>query len=152
MSFSLISASVLAMALMQNADQAVEDAMQTDRDFAAYAAEHGIAEGFRHYAAEDARLIQPNIDDIVGPEAIHASRQGATGLLHWEPSGGYAGEAGDFAVTYGDWSYHADGDRETPPVATGNYVSVWRLENSGWRYVLDTGVSNSPPADASAAE
>jgi len=152
MSFSLISAGVLALSVMQNTDQAIEGAMQADREFAAYAAEHGIAEGFHHYAAEDARLIQPNIDDIVGPDAIRASREGATGLLHWEPRGGYAGEAGDFAVTYGDWSYHADGNRETAPVATGNYVSAWRLEADGWRYVLDTGVSNSPPSDTPAAE
>ena len=152
MSFSLISAGILAVSFMQDADQAIEGAMQADREFAAYAAEHGIAEGFRLYAADDARLIQPDIEDIVGPEAIHAARQSTSGLLHWEPRGGYAGEAGDFAVTYGDWSYHADGNRETPPVATGNYVSAWRLEDEGWRYVLDTGVSNSPPADAPAAE
>ncbi|WP_109259848.1 YybH family protein [Hyphobacterium indicum] len=144
MSLSLISASVLALSMMQSADQAVAGAMQADRDFAAYAAEHGIAEGFRYYATADARLIQPNIDDIVGPDAIFASREGAAGLLHWEPRGGYAGEAGDFAVTYGDWSYHPDGDRASEPSATGNYVSAWRLEADGWRYVLDTGVTNRP--------
>lgn len=142
MSLTLISASVLALSMMQSADQAVAGAMQADREFAAYAAENGIAEGFRHYATADARLIQPNIDDIVGPDAIFTSREGATGLLHWEPRGGYAGEAGDFAVTYGDWSYHPDSDRASEPSATGNYVSAWRLEADGWRYVLDTGVTN----------
>jgi ketosteroid isomerase-like protein len=148
MTIAVISAGVLAMSMMQSADQAVDAAMQTDRDFAAYAAEHGIADAFREYAAEDGRLIQPNIDDIVGRDAIYEAREGATGLLHWEPRGGYAGEAGDFAVTYGDWSYHADGNRETEPVATGNYVSVWRLEAEGWRYVLDTGVTNRPQPPA----
>jgi len=144
MSLSLISASVLALTMMQNADQAVADAMQADRDFAAYAAENGVAAGFRLYAADDARLIQPDIDDIVGPDAIFASRESTSGLLHWEPRGGYAGDAGDFAVTYGDWSYHVEGDRNSDPVATGNYVSAWRLDDEGWRYVLDTGVVNSP--------
>ena len=82
--------------------------MQTDREFAAYAAEHGVAAGLPlAYAAEDGRLVQADSDDIVGPEAISTSPAiNATGLLHWEPRGGYAGEAGDFAVTYGDWSYH----------------------------------------------
>jgi len=143
MSLSLISVSVLALTMMQNADQAIADAMQTDREFAAFAAENGMATGFRHYAADDARLIQPDVDDIVGPDAIFASREGATGLLHWEPRGGYSGDAGDFAVTYGDWSYHPDGNQTSTPSATGNYVSAWRLDSDGWRYVLDTGVSNS---------
>lgn len=145
MIISMMTAGMLAMTGLQDAGSAVEAAMQTDREFAAYAAEHGVAEGFRLYATEDARLIQPNVDDIVGPDAIHASRVGATGLLHWEPRGGYAGAAGDFAVTYGDWSYHPDGNRESEAVATGNYVSVWRQTAEGWRYVLDTGVTNSPP-------
>jgi ketosteroid isomerase-like protein len=143
MPISFVFAGALALSMMQNADNAVAQAMQTDREFAAYAAENGIAAGFRLYAADDARLIQPNIDDIVGPDAIYSSREGATGLLHWEPRGGYAGDAGDFAITYGDWSYHPDGNRDTAPAVTGNYVSAWRLGPEGWQYVLDTGVSNS---------
>jgi ketosteroid isomerase-like protein len=148
MLISTMAAGLLAMTAMQDAETAVEAAMQADREFAAYAAEHGVAAGFRRYATEDARLIQPNVDDIVGPEAIFAAREGATGLLHWAPRGGYAGEAGDFAVTYGDWSYHPDGNRESEAVATGNYVSVWRQTAEGWRYVLDTGTTNTPPAAA----
>ncbi|WP_421787453.1 YybH family protein [Hyphobacterium sp.] len=147
MTVSLLVAGVLAMTAAQVVDSAVEGAMQADRDFAAYAAQHGVAAGFRRYATDDARLIQPNTDDIVGPDAIYAAREGATGLLHWEPRGGYAGAAGDFAVTYGDWSYHPDAERDSPPSATGNYVSVWRLTGDGWRYVLDTGNVNTPPPD-----
>ncbi|WP_420433434.1 YybH family protein [Hyphobacterium sp.] len=151
MNMSLIGAGLLAMSGMQDAETAIEAALQADREFAAYAAEHGIAAGFLLYAMEDARLIQPNRDDIVGRDAIFASRENATGLLHWAPRGGYAGEAGDFAVTYGDWSFHPDGERTSDPVATGDYVSVWRLTDTGWRYVLDTGTVNTPP-DADAAE
>ena len=140
-----LAAAFLALGAEHGDHTAIEDAMQADCEFAAYAAEHGIAEGFRAYATGDARLIQANRDDIVGPEAIYASREAATGLLHWEPRGGYAGEAGDFAVTYGDWSFHPDGDRSSPPIATGNYTSVWRLTDEGWRYVLDTGTVDTPP-------
>ncbi|MEE2526272.1 nuclear transport factor 2 family protein [Hyphobacterium sp. HN65] len=149
MSFVSFAAGLLALANMQNADTAIEAAMQTDRDFAAHAAEHGIAAAFHYYAAEDARLIQANSDDVVGREAILQSRANASGLLHWEPRGGYAGEAGDFAVTYGDWSYYPDGDRNADPVATGDYTSVWRLTPEGWRYVLDTGTVNTPPTASS---
>ena len=150
MSFSMLLAGLAALAVVQDADTAVEAAMQADRDFAAHAATHGTAEAFRLYATEDARLVQPNRDDIVGREAIFESRRNATGLLHWEPRGGYAGEAGDFAVTYGDWSYHPDGDRTNDPAMTGDYVSVWRLTGEGWRYVLDTGTVNRAPEESAA--
>lgn len=146
MTFVSIATGLLALTAAQNVDLAIEGAMQTDREFAAHAAEHGVAEAFRLYAAEDARLIQANTDDIVGRDAIFQSRANASGLLDWEPRGGYAGEAGDFAVTYGDWSYHPDGDPGSAPAATGNYTSVWRQTPDGWRYVLDTGTVNSPPA------
>ncbi|MEE2566966.1 YybH family protein [Hyphobacterium marinum] len=135
------------------ADDALAGAMQADRDFAAMAARDGLGEAFRHYATSDARLIGPNSDDIVGPDAIAAARQLPEGaILHWDPRGGYAGEAGDFAVTYGSWGFYPDGNRDADPAATGDYITVWRLENGEWRYVLDGGNSDTPQPPAADTE
>lgn len=155
MTRSLVLAASLAClavpaAFADDASDAVAGAMQADRDFAAMALSDGLAEAFRHYATEDARLIGPNSDDIVGPDAIFAARQiGGDAILHWDPRGGYAGEAGDFAVTYGSWGFYPDGNMGAAPSATGDYITVWRLEDGQWRYVLDGGNSDTPqpPAD-----
>lgn len=140
-------------ALADNAEDAIAGAMQADRDFAAMAISDGLGEAFRHYATGDARLVSPNSDDIVGPDAIFAARQLPDGaILHWEPRGGYAGEAGDFAVTYGSWGFYPDGNRDAAPVATGDYITAWRLENGEWRYVLDGGNSDTPRPPAADGE
>ena len=150
-SLSLIAITV-AMPATALADPAetVDAVMQADRDFAAMARTNGLGEAFRHYAADDARLVGANSEDTVGPNAIFEARQ-LTGdsVLAWDPRGGYAGEAGDFAVTYGDWGYFPDGDETGTPAATGGYITVWRLQDGAWRYVLDGGYTNTPqpPSD-----
>ena len=135
-----------APAAAQDAQSAIEGAMQTDRDFAVHAREHGLAAAFRHYAAEDARILRPASDDLVGRDAIFAGYpDGGDAVLHWWPRGGYASESGDFAVTYGSWEFYPDGNMEAAPAGTGDYVSAWRLTGEGWRYVLDTGNSDPRP-------
>lgn len=146
---SLIAlAAATAMAASAHADDAaaaVEGAMETDREFAAYARENGLAAAFSHYVTEDGRVLRPGSDDIVGREAIFAAYpDGGEAVLHWWPRGGYGSPDGQFAVTYGSWEFYPDGDLEADPVRTGDYVSAWRLTDAGWRFVLDTG--NTDPA------
>ena len=144
-----ISILVLPGAVFADSDAAIAEVMQADREFAAMARADGIGEAFRHYASDDARLIGANSEDAIGPNAIFEARRGdGVAALDWDPRGGYAGEAGDFAVTYGDWGYFPDGDDSQSPAATGGYITVWRLEDGAWRYVLDGGYSNTPPAAA----
>ncbi|HAQ34835.1 MAG: hypothetical protein CMF74_06720 [Maricaulis sp.] len=136
---------VAAPAVAQDAATAIEGAMEADRAFAAYARENGLAAAFSHYAAEDGRVLRPASDDIVGRDAIFgAYPDGGDLVLHWWPRGGYASQAGDFAVTYGSWEFYPDGNMDAAPAGTGDYVSAWRLTDEGWRFVLDTG--NSDPA------
>ena len=135
----------------QDSQTATEGAIEADRAFADYAREHGLAAAFQHYAADDARVLRPGSEDIVGPDAIFgAYPAGGEMVLHWWPRGGYASEAGDFAVTYGSWEFYPDGNMDAEPAGTGDYVSAWRQTQDGWRYVLDTG--NSDPAPGTTAQ
>ncbi|MEN0651534.1 MULTISPECIES: hypothetical protein [Hyphobacterium] len=147
---TMTSAFVLAgaaavSAFAQDAQSAIDGAMEADREFAAHAREHGLAAAFSRYAAEDGRVLRPGSDDIVGPDAIFgANPDGGDMVLHWWPRGGYGSEDGTFAVTYGSWEFYPDGNMDAAPAGTGDYVSAWRLTDEGWRFVLDTG--NSDPA------
>ena len=122
---------------------AIEQIMQTDRDFAAMAAEQGVREAFGTYMdAVEGRMVRASGDPIRGVTEIRAAFESFPSglLLHWSPVEGFASEAGDFGVTWGEWSLHPGGDRATNAEERGRYVTVWRLNAAGeWRGVLDLG-------------
>lgn len=147
--FTVCLASLAIPSAAQASDPAetVAAVMAADREFAAMARSDGAGPAFHHFAAEDARTIRPNADDVVGRAAM-LDAYSTSGLLAWEPRGGYAGAAGDFAATYGSWAFYPGGDDSVAPVATGDYISVWRLDDGQWRFVLDGGNADAPaPAE-----
>lgn len=152
----------IAMTTAVRADAAAVDAiMQADRDFAAMAAEAGPEAAFAAYMdGTDGRLIRGTPDALTGEADIRASfaQWPANVLLHWEPLEGFAADSGDFGVTWGLWSIHADGDRESAPASRGTYVTVWRQDDGGnWRGLLDMGTNDPsyrpgpPEADSQSA-
>lgn len=131
---------------------AVEQILQADRDFAAMAASQGLQEAFGTYMdSVDGRKLGPSGDPVVGEAAIRAAFADVPDgfLLDWTPVEAFASQAGDFGVSWGDWSIHADGDPASVADARGRYVTVWRRNAAGeWRGLLDTGnedTSYQPP-------
>ncbi|TGY88271.1 hypothetical protein E5163_10620 [Marinicauda algicola] len=125
-------------------EAALASMMQADRDFAALAAEVGVAEAFAEYAAHDARLIASGTEPV-GPEDIAASRAGLEGAsLRWAPRGGYVDENGSFGSTFGSWALYPEAGGALS--ATGDYITVWRKDaDCTWRYVLDGGSVDPEP-------
>ncbi len=122
---------------------AIEQIMQADRDFAAMAAEQGVREAFGTYMDPvEGRMVRASGDPVRGVTEIRAAFETFPNgmLLHWYPVEGFASEAGDFGVTWGEWSLHADGNADSIADERGRYVTVWRLNAAGeWRGVLDLG-------------
>ncbi len=115
--------------------------VDAERAFAAAAVAEGTREAFLRHAADDALIFTPapiRVDDYWGPRP---PRSGT--VLHWYPSVAHASLSGDLGFTTGPY--------ETRPasggVATGHgwYVTVWRNEGSGWRFVADIGTPNPAP-------
>jgi ketosteroid isomerase-like protein len=127
-------------------EQAVAEIMQTDRDFAAMAAAETISDAFGHYMhSVEGMLVRGSNEPIRGEAAIREEFADYPPelVLHWDPSEGYASEAGDFGVTWGWYFVHPDGDLATPPSGRGKYVTIWRRDSDGnWRGLLDMGTSD----------
>ena len=131
---------------------AVEQILRTDRDFAAMAASQGLAEAFGTYMdSVDGRKFGPRGDPVIGEADMRAAFAGIPDgfLLDWAPVEAFASQAGDFGVSWGDWSIHADGDPASVADARGRYITVRRRNAAGeWRGLLDTGnedTSYQPP-------
>jgi ketosteroid isomerase-like protein len=121
--------------------------VKTDRDFAAFAQQHGVANGFREFAAPDAMSLPMGEAPIHGRDAIfRAMSDSPPGQLSWEPSGGEIARSGDLGYTWGTYEFRTSDTEGKPVTRHGKYVTVWKKQRDGsWKYVVDIGNSNPPP-------
>lgn len=135
------------------ASRAVDAAAETraligvDSAFAAASVAGGAAEAFGRYAAAHGVSLGGGRDFVVGRDAIRADQAGGTPgqVLDWKPAMGGVGPLGDLGWTVGDYVFTLPGN---PPRAFhGKYLTVWQRDSSGaWRFVVDGGSGNPPPA------
>jgi ketosteroid isomerase-like protein len=120
--------------------------LETDRAFAQASIDHGSAEAFRMYLAEDALMLPAGGTPITGREAIYERMiAGPAGLLTWTPQRAEVARSGELGWTWGTYEVRPEGDLTAAPAAYGKYVNVWRTQPNGtWKVVVDTG--NSSPA------
>ena len=137
---------VASTALISNVLAApVDDMLDADRDFAALATAENVPAAFAAYAADDVRMFPEGGASYQGRDTLierfAAWPEGAT--LSWTPMDGVAASSGDFGYTWGTYVFTAqDEDGETS--SYGKYVSIWRKDSSGWKFIVDIG--NSGPA------
>jgi ketosteroid isomerase-like protein len=131
------------------ADAAVVVAME--REFAAYAAEHGWAEAFRKYSAPDGQMAGMRGIATTGA-ALEGAAANDRSLAWWPVLAGIA-RSGDFGFTTGSFSIDAT------RAPRGQYFTVWKRQPDGaWRWIFDGGpgsvldpVAEGPPDAAVAA-
>ena len=121
--------------------------LKADRDFAAYAQTHGVAEAFRAFAAENALSLPMDGVPIHGREAIAQSVTGLpAGALTWQPVAADIARSGDLGYTWGTYELHAREEDGKPVRRHGKYVTVWKKERDGsWKFAVDIGNTNPPP-------
>ena len=131
--FAVLLPCLLLAATVARAEGALDDALASDRAFAARAGEVGTQAAFQEYLAPDGVLFRPTA--VLGLDWL-ASHDEATGRLDWSPGTGRASCDGQLAVTLGPWTY-----RQDTLVATGIYLTIWRRGPEGrWTVVLDHGI------------
>jgi ketosteroid isomerase-like protein len=115
---------------------AAPDVIATDREFAQMALESGMRAAYDRFLADDAVVFRPL---PVRARQWLATHEPATGRLEWTPALAEAACDSSLAVTLGTWSYTA---QDSKVADTGQYLTVWRLNEAGaWRVVLDQSLS-----------
>jgi len=119
--------------------------MDTDREFAAYAQEHGPPAAFDRYMADDAVWLPINGHAIRGHDAIvNEMSKGPEYELTWAPE--EAEVSGDMAYTWGKYTVRFDDEEQGMVTGYGKYTTVWRRQSDGnWRWTLDIGNPSPPP-------
>jgi ketosteroid isomerase-like protein len=120
--------------------------LEADRAFAQASIDHGAAEAFRMFLAEDALMLPAGGTPITGRDTIfEGMSSGPASLLTWEPQRAEVARSGELGWTWGTYEVRPEGDLEAEPLAYGKYVNVWRTQpDRTWKVIVDTG--NSSPA------
>lgn len=125
--------------------------MAADRAFAEAAAKDRL-DGWMQFFADDAVKFVFKGPLARGKAAVRAADaamfQDPSVSLTWEPTdAGLFGDGGT-GFTRGDYRVlrRDDSGRETV-LSTGTYLTMWRLEDPGWKVILDTGLPDDDNHD-----
>lgn len=112
-----------------------EDLLRADYDFSKMSEERGMKRAFLHYMDQEAVLLRPDEEPIVGADAIeYLSRIDDSGLeLKWTPERATVSADGTLGYTYGMYTVESGNKTLTYP-----YVKIWRKRNGEWKFILET--------------
>jgi ketosteroid isomerase-like protein len=117
----------------------VERLMDTDRAFSRRSHDAGMTEAFLFFCAEEGVMLRPDSRPVVGHTAIEElleKNDDSAFELTWEPLDGKVSASGDLGYTYGLYTLKLKSSGST---SRGTYVSIWKMEDGSWKWVLDTG-------------
>jgi ketosteroid isomerase-like protein len=127
---------------------AVAQVVETEKAFAALAAEKGTKHAFLSNLADDGLVFLP---DKMNGKAYWNGRGESGGLLSWHPNFADVSANGLLGYTTGNWEYRPKGKADQP-VGFGEFVTIWqRFPDGRYRFVVDIGVEHEKPAAYSTA-
>lgn len=131
--YTLLFASLTVGTYAQKADGTTKSLVDAEKAFAADVAKNGTNAAFMKYAADDALVFRPN--------AVNAKKFYATAPdmknLSWTPNLARVSRSGDWGFTSGSYVVGAE------TKSYGHYLSVWRVNDGKWEFVLDLGTDAS---------
>lgn len=119
--------------------QAATPVVAAEREFAAYAAEHGWIPAFRAYAAPDGVVIPDG--QIRNARAVFNARADTgSRALKWWPAIALIARSGDLGFTTGPYTADDSGKIQ------GQYFTIWQRQPDGrWLWLFDGGTGTEEP-------
>jgi ketosteroid isomerase-like protein len=121
---------------------ALSSLIDSEKNFAAMAADKGIQQAFLSSLADDSVIFRPG--PVPGKKWFEEHPQGA-GLLTWRPALAFVSRSEDLGFTMGPWEYRQKTMNEEP-AGYGYFVSVWKKQEDGtWQVLIDHGIDYAKP-------
>jgi ketosteroid isomerase-like protein len=144
----LAAALFLFAVLTISAQSDLQKLVDTEKSFAAYAAEKTTKQAFLEFLADDGVVFNP---DRKNGKEVWRARQENGALLSWYPSIADISSTGLIGYTTGPWEYRPKGKSDSP-VAFGQYSTIWQKQLNGeFKAVLDLGVTHAKPEASQSA-
>lgn len=125
--------------------------LETDRAWARLAETDAAVDSVVAYWTDDARVVLPGQEIVVGTEALRQMVAGTRTIpgfhITWTPDSAVVSPGGDFGYTYGRNRVTAPDASGTLRTTEGRYLTIWRKEPGGrWRCAVD--IYNDGPVAA----
>ena len=141
----MVGKAALAIALivgepaLAKSPQDAAPVVAAEREFAAYAAEHGWIQAFRTYSAPDGVVIPDG--QIRNARAVFNARTDTgSRVLKWWPATALIAGSADLGFTTGPYSVDDSGKIQ------GQYFTVWQRQPDGrWLWIFDGGTGTEEP-------
>ena len=134
---------ILLFAFCVFAQSDLQKLVDTEKAFAAYAAERSTKQAFLEFLADDGVVFNPDRQN--GKEVWRARAENAA-LLSWYPVVADISSSGLIGYTTGPWEYRPKG-KTGAATAFGQYSTVWQKQQNGeFKAVLDMGVTHGKNA------
>jgi ketosteroid isomerase-like protein len=132
-----------------NKDKLKAEVAALEDAFCAMAKEKGLNAAFSHFAAPDVAFIDTDPRQWRGPAAVQTrmgqDRPGVS--LTWSAYYTDVSDDGTLGYNYGRYEHRSPGPDGKETVRGGWFLSIWKRQPDGaWKYVMDTGVPDRPPA------
>ena len=118
-----------------------KEIVKAEKDFETMAAEKGVAEAFAYFADSNAVIKRQNDTLIHGKEAIrnyYSNPAYKNAVAKWAPDFVDVSATGDFAYTYGKYTWEFKDSAMKSNFFSGVFHTVWKRQADGnWRYVWD---------------
>lgn len=119
--------------------QGATPVVAAEREFAAYAAEHGWIPAFRAYAAPDGAVI-PDRQIRNARAVFNARADTGSRALKWWPAIALIARSGDLGFTTGPYTADESGKIQ------GQYFTMWQRQPDGrWLWLFDGGTGTEEP-------
>lgn len=153
LALALVAAAVSSAAV--DKEQLKKEVAAMEDQFCAMAKEKGVLAAFQHFAAPDVAFLDVDPRKFRGAAAVQERMGGfpPNATLTWAAHFTDVADDGSMAYNYGRYELRMPGKDGKERVQGGWFLTIWKRQPDGtWRYVMDNGTPDRPPAPPKAPE
>ena len=145
----ILTMSLLAPSCQKQVDveAAKDELLQVAEQFNKENSAIGYIEGYNKYMAEDALILAPGAQPVMGRENYYAQMkaEGLLGQLEGNVLGVEISASGDMGWTYGRWIFTVQDSLGNPVESYGKYLCTWAKIDGKWKMTSNIWNSNPKP-------
>ncbi len=118
--------------------------LSSDVSFAQTSVKDGVGSAYELYGSDQIRYMRRQHFPVLGKDSTLAVIKSSSGAMSWRVIEADIARSADLGYSYGRYERN-DNSADAKPTESGNYVRLWKKDDSGkWKIVLDITIPLPP--------